>query len=264
MDFYEALAQAYRRAPCQVLANPLWKTLAMLPACRTSFILDNSGTPDHLEIWRDTQLFLYWDTDRRRITLSSDQVDSISFALIHQDYLASLRPERFRQHKAYFRLALRPGPKHRLQPAQLPPGYSLRTVQIEREAQAVSDLIRSCYADISPSVETVRSWTTHPVYAPELWLWIWDETRGCPAGLGIAEVDPSAGECALEWIQVLQQYRGRGLGAALVHDLVRRAETAASTTLVTVSGEVQNESAPEQLYRRCGFTGQDMWWVLEK
>ena len=32
----------------------------------------------------------------------------------------------------------------------------------------------------------------------------------------------------------------------------------------TVSGEVDNKTNPEKLYRRCGFEGDDIWYVLRK
>lgn len=269
MDFIEALARQYHAAPCQVLPNPLWKTLAALPGCQPSFSLDSASEPAHLEIWRDSQLLLYWDMDRGRWSLSQEQVDQITFALVHQDYLAALQPQRFSRRTAYFRLELRTGSSGAAQPARPapPPGYNFRPVQVDgktflAEAAAVAALIGRCYADISPSVETVSAWTRHPAYAPELWVWAWDEVHARPAGLGIAEIDPAAGEGALEWIQVLPEYQGRGLGSALVRELLRR--MGSSAPLITVSGEVENASAPEKLYRRCGFSGQDVWWVLEK
>ncbi len=31
----------------------------------------------------------------------------------------------------------------------------------------------------------------------------------------------------------------------------------------TVSGKVTNKTKPEKLYRRCGFTGDDIWHILK-
>lgn len=33
---------------------------------------------------------------------------------------------------------------------------------------------------------------------------------------------------------------------------------------VTVSGKVDNDTKPEFLYRKCGFTGEDIWHILTK
>jgi len=67
-------------------------------------------------------------------------------------------------------------------------------------------------------------------------------------------------EASLEWVQVHPAYRGKGLGKALVNELSQRALE--EVAFLTVSGEVESEFQPEQLYRRCGFTGDDVWWLL--
>lgn len=62
--------------------------------------------------------------------------------------------------------------------------------------------------------------------------------------------------------QVLPTHRGRGLATALVLELLTRVQKRSAFT--TVSGRVNNDTSPEQLYRRCGFTGEDVWWVLRR
>jgi hypothetical protein len=44
--------------------------------------------------------------------------------------------------------------------------------------------------------------------------------------------------------------------------LLSRLEQRAAFT--TVAGIVGDRSNPEGLYRRCGFTGNDVWWLLSK
>lgn len=82
------------------------------------------------------------------------------------------------------------------------------------------------------------------------------------AGTGIAEFDAQMGEGILEWIQVSPECRGRGIGTYLVAELLHR--IAAKAEFATVSGQVRNPSEPEKLYRKCGFTGNDVWHVLRK
>ena len=53
-----------------------------------------------------------------------------------------------------------------------------------------------------------------------------------------------------------------GLGTALVLELLRRLQDRAE--FVTVSGEVNNPSNPQRLYRKCGFAGSDVWWLLRR
>jgi GNAT superfamily N-acetyltransferase len=106
----------------------------------------------------------------------------------------------------------------------------------------------------------VRGWLNRPVYEPNLWVWIIDETTDQPAALGVAELDHQVPEASLEWIQVLPAYRGRGLGKAVVAELLRRASDEAEFT--TVAGKINNPTRPDRLYQRCGFTGRDLWWLL--
>ncbi|MFR8331962.1 MAG: GNAT family N-acetyltransferase [Oscillospiraceae bacterium] len=67
-------------------------------------------------------------------------------------------------------------------------------------------------------------------------------------------VGPADWELALEWIQVLPEYRRRGVGQLIVRELLYR--MAGIARFATVSGRADSESHPEALYRKCGFEGQ--------
>ncbi|HQE93995.1 MAG TPA: GNAT family N-acetyltransferase [Anaerolineae bacterium] len=155
------------------------------------------------------------------------------FALIHRDFLRSVPTAKFPRRQSYFRLAHRGKPKAK---PSLPQGFYIAPVDV------------------------VREWTTHPVFDQDLWIWIIDTQTDLPVALGIAEIDRDIAEGALEWIQVLPDYRGRGLGKALVKKLLFRLHNRAAFT--TVAGEMNNQSNPEALYRSCGFAGSDLWWML--
>jgi len=88
------------------------------------------------------------------------------------------------------------------------------------------------------------------------------DASGQCVGCGIADYDPEARELILEWIQVLPEYRGCGIGQAIVNELLRRAQGCAR--FATVSGKVDNPTRPELLYRRCGFAGEDVWHILHR
>ncbi len=79
---------------------------------------------------------------------------------------------------------------------------------------------------------------------------------------GIAELDTQVGEGILEWIQVSPAYRGCGLGAYVVTELLARMPQKAR--FATVSGQINDPSNPEGLYRKCGFRGNDVWHTLTK
>jgi GNAT superfamily N-acetyltransferase len=258
-NFAAALTQAYLSAPGEVLPNALWKTLVRLEDCETTYHLQPDGQTSHLEIWQERRLLLHWDAARVwNNNIPPQRLQQLDFALLHEQFLPRLDAFGFQRRKAYFRLSFRGLPQR----PRLPAGFGFTTVQIHEEAGLAAEVIRRCYAEIHPSVENVRSWTLHPVYDRNLWIWVWDENRSAPAGLGIAELDSSIGEGSLEWIQVLPEYRGLGLGQALVLELLQRMQR--QSDFVTVAGEVDNRTRPEQLYRRCGFDGEDIWWLLQK
>ncbi len=155
----------------------------------------------------------------------------------------------------YFRL------KHdlaRLQTPQLPEGYALRKASCREYAAH----IRACYTDIGISEKDLLLYTQRRVYCEALWIAVWDENSGSIAATGIGEFDQETGEGVLEWIQVSPEHRRKGLGTFLVLELLRRMKPMADFT--TVSGQCKNATSPELLYRRCGFSGQDIWHILRR
>lgn len=81
-------------------------------------------------------------------------------------------------------------------------------------------------------------------------------------GCGIADFDTETRELILEWIQVLPQHRGKKIGQLIVTELLYRMKDIAD--FGTVSGKVDNLTNPEALYRKCGFSGDDVWHILHK
>lgn len=173
--------------------------------------------------------------------------------ILHDDEFYAAMLEQYKD-EVYFRL------KHDLQnlkPAVIPDGFSLHDASFEEYAGHIN----SCYGTII-TAEEVRGLTERTVYCSELWLALMDDTEGKLAATGIAELDREIGEGSLEWIQVSEEYRGRGLGSYLVLELLQRMKGKAQ--FATVSGQCNNKTNPERLYRRCGFTGQDIWHVLKQ
>jgi GNAT superfamily N-acetyltransferase len=257
--FLDALDAVYGHAPCQVLPNALWKTRRALE--REEF--ECSATLEHGQVTRLTareasMLSVFWTQDRS-VRVPEVLLGGVRLALLHADYVGTGACSRFGAGEVYFRLIHRSGI---LPAASLPPGFVLAGVALPDEAAAVADLIGRCYADLKPSAQTVEGWMHHPTFSPDLWIWLLEASTGTPAALGIAELDGRIGEGSLEWVQVLPGYRGRGLGTSLVRELLLR--LAEDAKFVTVSGQVDNVSHPEALYRRCGFEGEDLWWVLRR
>lgn len=256
MNFREALIAAYSENPCQVLPNALWKTLAWLEAWQASFKVEN-GSVTQLEAWSANRLMLYWSRERNQLPPPSRKPE---FALVHQDYLGLFPVVDFALRTPYFRLIRS---VNEIEPSvALPEGFVFAEVNVFQESETIASLIGQCYPDLHPEAETVKSWVEHPTFEASLWIWVLDTTHGIPVGLGIAELDQTIQEGSLEWIQVLPTYRGLGLGKSLVQKLLSR--LAKPARFVTVSGQVDNLTRPEALYRSCGFTGDHLWWLLSQ
>lgn len=250
------LLDIYRENPCQVLPNAFWKTAKEMGQSRLIISQDSDEALTFLTIQDNERILSCWCRDPREIS-KQISVEDISFALVHQDCLRLFNGCNFSDKTAYFRI------QHRgtLPDYHCSSGYHFQTVNPRDELPLVASFINQCYEKIRVDEAIVRSWLTHPSYNPNLWIWIKDSQRNQFAALGIAEIDPRVPEASLEWIQVHPGYQGRGLGSALVADLLRR--VAPDVEFTTVSGEVDNPSEPEKLYRKVGFTGSDVWWLLK-
>jgi GNAT superfamily N-acetyltransferase len=257
MNFQDALTMTYIQDPCQVLPNALWKTLAQFKALQTAFQVQDELVT-HLEAWDEDRLLVYWSRQRNQEIDLSKYMENPRLALVHQDYAHCIPGGEFEHRWKSFRLLYRPGVSEAAEDP--PPGFSFAVVNPRREARQVGDFINQCYPNMHLKSDTVRSWTDHPVYDPNLWIWTLEDATGSPAGLGIAELDREIGEGSLEWVQVHPHYRRKGVGTSLVRALLARLEGV--TQFTTVAGRVDNPTHPERLYRRCGFSGGDVWWVF--
>lgn len=172
--------------------------------------------------------------------------------ILHEDDFCAEILEQYAD-EPYFRLV------HDLQvePVAVPQGYSLR----QGTAEEFAAHIHECYRNGMTAVQ-VRSLTEREVYCPKLWIALRDDRTGKIVATGIGELDREIGEGVLEWIQVSAEYRSRGLGSFVVKELLWRMKDKAK--FATVSGQCNNPTNPEALYRKCGFAGNDVWHVLRK
>lgn len=145
-----------------------------------------------------------------------------------------------------------------LRPAILPDGFRL----CEASPSEYAAHIGRCYVGAAVTEAEISSYFCRSVYSAELWVAVRECESGKIAATGIAELDREIGEGILEWIQVSPEYRGRGLGTYIVSELLTR--IAKTARFATVSGQINNPTRPEGLYRRCGFVGDDVWHILKK
>lgn len=174
--------------------------------------------------------------------------------IIHNDDFSEAEYQQF-DDEPYFRLF------HSLQELSaplIPEGFMLCDVTLKDYA----DHINKCYDSIGISEADLQSYITRSVYSAKLWLAVKDICTGEIVATGIAELDREIGEGVLEWIQVSKNYRGCGLGSYIVSELLWRMKGIAK--FATVSGQCNNPTNPEWLYRKCGFIGTDVWHILRK
>ena len=137
--------------------------------------------------------------------------------------------------------------------------------EIVQASQAVDEFVRlinASYSDLSVTAGQIEGYQQTPVYGPDLWILLKKKETGAILAGGIADFDNEANELILEWIQVLPCYRGRGYGQIIVNSLLAKMQGVAQ--FATVSGKVNNPYSPESLYRKCGFTGNDIWHILTR
>ena len=177
--------------------------------------------------------------------------------IIHENELSSL--DSSDNITRYFRLLHN---MESINTVDLSEGFYFQTVHVTTQEEMVADIINLCYEDIEVTSEQINEWTKYSVFDNELWVFVYKEGSESPVALGIADFDKEIKEGSLEWIQVIPEKRGLGLGQAIVNELLFRLKGKAS--FVTVSGLSEDKSNPESLYRKCGFTGDDIWCVLRK
>jgi len=250
-----SLRSAYLENPCQVLANALWKTAERLPHARVT-VAKSAGTIHGIEVREEDRLVAHWWRDRSH-RVPGDLSD-LSMALLHADFATQVPSGLLQDRSAFFRLYSTGVSVPRLEPVT---GIRLVDVQSGEEAQVASFLQR-CYPGLRLSADAVAQWRLREVFDSRLWIWAVRETDRRRVGLGIAERDVSIGEGSLEWIQVLPEARQLGLASALVRELTSR--LLEKCRFVTVSGRVTDDGAAERLYRRCGFAGSDVWWLMRR
>lgn len=142
---------------------------------------------------------------------------------------------------------------------------SLANVEIITSAYDIEQfvkLINKSYSDLSVTEKQLEGYQKTPVFCPELWVLLKETSTEKIIAGGIADYDKEIGELILEWIQVMPDYRGKGYGQLVVNYLLSKMQGIAE--FATVSGKVNNSTNPEALYRRCGFTGNDIWHILTK
>ncbi len=144
------------------------------------------------------------------------------------------------------------------------PEFSAAGVKLEEihpnQIDELADMINRSYihSGIRVSAADLNSLSATQVYCPA--LWIGAAFDGKLIGSIIGDFDQEVGEATIEWLQVLPEYRGSGIASALICKALKTMRVFAD--FATVSGDCDNPTAPEKVYRHCGFSGEDVWHIL--
>lgn len=179
----------------------------------------------------------------------------LNMKIVHErDYNSEVFPDY--TDEPYFRLY------HDLKNIAEPDLNEAVTISVSSDTDDFVRLINASYTDLSVTREQLDGYRKTPVYCPDLWILLKEKSTGTVLAGGIADYDSEAGELILEWIQVHPEHRGCGYGQLIVNTLLAKMQGKAK--FATVSGKVNNPTDPERLYRKCGFTGDDVWHILTK
>ena len=159
------------------------------------------------------------------------------------------------RHEPYFKVVHR---LQRIQPSLLPKGYELVPLSTKEFAKHINQ----CFDTIGTSEEELDEYKTYSVYDESLWLGVRDIKSKKVAATAIGEFDATIGEGIIEWVEVSEKHRLKGLGHFLVNELLSRLKGKAD--FVTVSGRINNPSNPLSLYESCGFGERFIWHVIVK
>ena len=142
-----------------------------------------------------------------------------------------------------------------------PIDFDYDTLSIDHQAAQLSEMINASYKheNIVVSEQDILQWKQRETFHEDLCIYI-NTDNGKMVASGIAEFDKTCREGSIEWVQVLPEYRSRGLGKKIVDALLSRLKHIGAD-FVTVSGNLDNTSNPLELYKKCGFTGDDVWYI---
>lgn len=176
--------------------------------------------------------------------------------ILHDDHFREFADENYHD-ETFFRLY------HNMENIRIcnVEGFRIVTASLQ-DIEEIVHIINRSYTDIQVTGEQIKGYTKTAVYQPALWILVQETMSGKAVGCGIADYDREARELILEWIQVLPAYRGNKIGQLIVNEMLGRMKGIAA--FATVSGKVNNPTNPERMYRKCGFSGNDIWHVLRK
>ena len=149
-----------------------------------------------------------------------------------------------------------------LPPVQMPDGIRLRTFDPAQDAEVVWRVDQEAFLDhwgyTEGRLEDFLHWMKRPYIRPELWLLAEEEATGKVVGLGLNEIDPhwiaetGRQEGYVDTLAVLREYRGQGLGTAILAQSLH-ALRQAGMEAAHLHADAENLTGAMRIYERAGF-----------
>lgn len=253
-DFVERVKELYIQNPCQVSGIAFWKLAQLCHESETYSVIHRGHT--YLYAIRNHRLEFYWSDDRQHFLLTPNEINAFHFLVLHSDF---------------FRLITDEIAGYQVQeshPLFYNPGFSQGVIgsdeffiadfdfTCKQDYIVAAEMLNRCYETHHHSAMEVASWCKLPVFDETLWIWVRSCTNKEAVGLGISTYQASIRECYLDWIQVLPEFQGQGLGEWLVSETIRR--TIRKSDIIRVTGIV------DDFYKKCGFIGTEKWHIITK
>jgi ribosomal protein S18 acetylase RimI-like enzyme len=220
-----------------------------------TYSITNKGHT-YLYAIRNQRLEFYWSDDRAQFLLMPNEIEALEFLILHTDFYSLIADmiEGYQVRESHpllydFEFS---------QEVEDSGDFFIANFDFAREQDyvAAAEMLNRCYETDHHSAAEVAEWCTLSVFDESLWLWVRSRASDEVVGLGISTYQPCIRECYLDWIQVLPEYQGRGLGRLLVSEMVRRAIR--KSDIIRVTGMA------DDFYRKCGFAGTERWCIITK
>lgn len=101
--------------------------------------------------------------------------------------------------------------------------FDYDVISLDYQAKQLSEMINASYIheNITVSERDILQWKKHETFCEDLCIYI-NADGGKMVASGMAEYDETCREGIIEWIQVLPEYRNKGLGKKIVTALLSR------------------------------------------
>lgn len=253
-DFLVKVKELYVQNPCQVSDLAFWKMAELCREGETHSVLNRGKT--YLYTICDNRLVFYWSDDSEHFLLPPNEIGALEFLVLHEDFyrLITDKLAGFQVRESH-PLLYDFNFSHSIEQSD---DFYIAEFDFSREQDYVvaAEMLNCCYETQHHTSVEVVGWRNLPVFDESLWLWVRSRANKEAVGLGISTYQESIRECYLDWIQVLPEHQGRGLGRLLVSETIRRA--IGKSDIIRVTG------IADAFYRKCGFSGSESWRIISK